>query len=536
MSKFGEYAPAVTTTFPASVGLPESLSPDRRQALLRRLTCGADRAPAAVSAPFTGALLAEVPQAAPVEVAAAYARARAAQPDWAALDPARRSRILLRFHDLVLSRRSEVLDLIQAETGKARGDAYAEVADVALTARYYARRAPALLKPARHAGLLPVLTQVRELRHPKGVVAVISPWNYPLSLGAGDTLAALAAGNAVVQKPDNQTTLTACWAHALLHEAGLPEGLWHLVPGDPAEVGPPLLDGADFVMFTGSTAAGRRIAAAAAERLVGCSLELGGKNSAFVLADADLDRAVPGVLRGCFASAGQLCISSERVFVADEVYDEFVPRLAAAADALVLGAAFDWSADMGSLTSVARLNAVRAHLDDAVAKGATVLAGGRARPDVGPLFFAPTLLAGVTPQMRCHAEETFGPLAAVHRFGDLDDAIRTANDTPYGLNASVWTRDAAAGRAVAGRLRAGTVCVNDSFIPTWGSKDAPMGGMGDSGLGRRHGAEGLLKYTEAQTVAHQRLHPVAPVGPMGYATFAAALTLGLRVLRRTPRR
>jgi succinate-semialdehyde dehydrogenase/glutarate-semialdehyde dehydrogenase len=532
----------VTTLTPTNArpaagdGLPAGLPPTRRARLLERLAVPAGAPAVTVAAPFTGGTLVQLPQAGAADVEAAYGRARAAQPAWAATDPRERSGILLRFHDLVLGRQAEALDLIQAETGKSRGDAYLEVADVALTARYYARRAPALLRGAGRAGLFPLLTQAQELRHPKGVVAVISPWNYPLTLGAGDTLAALAAGNAVVQKPDNQTSLTACWAAELLAEAGLPDGLWHLVPGDPEVVGRPLLDGADYVMFTGSTAAGRRVGAAAAERLVGCSLELGGKNAALVLADADLDRAVPGVLRGCFSSAGQLCISTERLFVADEVYDEFVPRLAAAAEAMRLGAGYDWSADMGSLTNAARLAGVRAHLDDAVSKGARVLAGGRARPDVGPLFFAPTLLAGVTPEMRCSAEETFGPLVSVYRFADLEAAVRAANDTAYGLNASVWSSDPSAARAVAARLRAGTVCVNESFVPAWGSKDVPMGGVGASGIGRRHGAEGLLKYTEAQAVVRQRLHPVAPVGRMGYETFARGLTLGLKALRRTPRR
>lgn len=460
-------------------------------------------------------------------------RARRAQRDWAAQPVAERAKVFLRLHDLVLDHRDELMDVIQAENGKARRDAYLEVADVAITCRYYARTAERALAPTRRSGLIPGLTSVQELRHPKGLVSVISPWNYPLSLAAGDSVAALLAGNAVVQKPDNQTALTALSALDLARRAGLPEDLWQLVLGRGSAIGEPLLDIADYVMFTGSTESGRRVAEGAGRRLVDSSMELGGKNAMLVLADADLRRAVEGSVRACFSSSGQLCISIERMYVADEVWDRFVPRFVQAVEALSVGPGYDWSHQMGSLTSTEQLDAVQRHVDDAVANGATVLAGGRARPDLGPYFYEPTVLVDVRPGMTCFAEETFGPVVSLYRFRSVDEAVERANETAYGLNASVWTRSAATGAAVAARLRAGTVNVNEAYAAAWGSIDAPMGGMGDSGMGRRHGVGGLLKYTEAQTVAHQRLANLAPpLQRLGDRGFAEAMTASLRLLKR----
>ncbi|MYS16012.1 aldehyde dehydrogenase family protein, partial [Streptomyces sp. SID4982] len=232
------------------------------------------------------------------------------------------------------------------------------------------------------------------------------------------------------------------------------------------------------------------------------SLELGGKNAMLVLDDADIEKAADGAVAACFPSAGQLCVSVERLYVAESVHDEFVAAFVARARNLEVGGAYDFGPDVGSLTTPAQLKTVTEHVDDAVAKGARVLAGGKARPDLGPLFYDPTVLADVTPDMTLYDHETFGPVVSVYPVRDDSEAIARANSTPYGLNASVWSRDGARGRAVAARLHAGTVNVNEAFAAAWGSVDAPMGGMGDSGLGRRHGAEGILKYTEAQTVAH----------------------------------
>ncbi|WP_140394633.1 aldehyde dehydrogenase family protein, partial [Streptomyces recifensis] len=238
-----------------------------------------------------------------------------------------------------------------------------------------------------------------------------------------------------------------------------------------------------------------------------------------------------GAVAACFPSAGQLCVSIERLYVADSVYDRFVDAFVARAERLRIGGAYDFSCDVGSLTTAAQLKTVIEHVEDAVAKGAKVLAGGRARPDLGPLFHEPTILAGVTPDMTLYEHETFGPVVSVHRVRDDSEAVARANATSYGLNASVWSRSASRGRAVAARLHAGTVNVNEAFAAAWGSVDAPMGGMGDSGLGRRHGAEGILKYTEAQNVAHQRVQGFTPPRSIPPETWAALLTGALRVLK-----
>jgi succinate-semialdehyde dehydrogenase/glutarate-semialdehyde dehydrogenase len=478
--------------------------------------------------------LGTVPRCTAEDVELAVTRARAAQEGWAQNRVSARAAVMLRLHDLVLERQDEVLDVIQLESGKARRHAFEEILDVALVARYYARSAEPLLRTRRRRGALPFLTATWEQHHPVGVVGVISPWNYPLTLSLSDAIPAVAAGNAVVMKVDSKTPFSGLIGLELLEQAGLPSDVVQVVTGSGAELGPELIGRVDYVMFTGSTATGRTVARQAAERLIPSSMELGGKNAMLVLADASIARAVEGAERAMFSNAGQLCISMERLLVHESIAPEFTRRLVERVGRMRLGAGLGYEYDMGSLISAEQLETVRSHVDDAVSKGARPLCGGRARPDIGPYFFEPTVLADVRPGMSLFADETFGPVVALSTFSDEEDAVARANEGCFGLNFSVWTRDTARGRRLAARLQAGTVNVNEGYAAAWGSIDAPMGGMKDSGLGRRHGATGILKYTEAQTVSVQRLMPIAPPPLIGQRRWARLMTLGLRVLSRIP--
>lgn len=483
-----------------------------------------------VRRPFDGSICGTVTATDPAAASAAINRARGAQRHWAQVPVAERGRIMSKFASLVLANSDRILDSIQDESGKARLSAFEEVLDTARGVRVWANQAPKVLGPKRHPGAIPLLTKTVEYHHPVGVVGIITPWNYPFTLPATDAAAALLAGNAVVLKPDSQTPFTALLLAELLAAAGLPDDLFIVLPGSGAALGPVLTAEVDYLMFTGSTATGRILAGACAERLLGFSAELGGKNPLLVLPDADLDAAASGTAGAAFANTGQLCISIERAYVHASVYDEFVAKLIAATTSLRLGPGRCWDHDIGSLASAKQLATVNEHVADAVAKGATVLTGGRPRPDLGPYFYEPTVLTDVGEGMTVFREETFGPVLSLYRVESEAEAMAAANDSRYGLNASVWSTRR--GWEVASQLHTGTVNINDGYAPAFGSHRAPMGGLGESGVGRRHGSQGLLKYTHSQTVAHQRILPIAPPAGVTNQTYAKAMSLGIRVLNK----
>jgi succinate-semialdehyde dehydrogenase/glutarate-semialdehyde dehydrogenase len=511
-----------------------ALEPEYTKLLTSRIVSTTGES-AATSSPINGQPLAQIPQSSVADVEAAYARARTAQAQWARTSIQERAAVMMRLHDLVLERQAEILDVVVWESAKSRIDAYGEMLHIALTARYYARTAQQHLAPERRAGAFPGFTRIDVNRVPKGVVGVISPWNYPFILALCDGLPALIAGNAVVAKPDAQTMLTALLGVELLEQAGFPKDLWTVVAGPGPVVGTALMERADYVCFTGSTATGRIVAGKCAERLIGCSLELGGKNPFLVLRDANLDKAASGAVRASFSNAGQLCVSTERMFVADQVYDRFVAKFVEKTEAMQLGVGLGWGNDMGSLISQAQLDTVTAHVEDAVAKGAEVLTGGRARPDIAPYYYEPTILEGVAPDMTCFGNETFGPVISVYRFHDEADAVARANAGDYGLNGAIYSRDGNRARELARQIKCGTVNVNEAFAATFVSLASPMGGMRQSGLGRRQGPEGIHRYLDIQTVGSQRVLPLGPSFGLKDEQWAKLVTVSSRLLNRLGR-
>ena len=495
----------------------------------------AGSASAPVIAPFTGDVLHEVPLSDAHDVAAATAAARVAQQAWQAAGPAHRRAVLLRAHDLLLADREMLMDTLQTETGKTRGQAFEEIYSGASVTRYYAVSSRAMLSTRRRRSGMPFVVRTRVSYKPKGIVGVITPWNYPLSLSLMDVIPALAAGNGVVQKADNQGALSILASRRAFIRAGVPAALWAVLVGDGAEIGNAVVDNADYVCFTGSTATGTKVGLRAAERLIGASLELGGKNPLIVLDDVDPAEAAANAVYSCFSSMGQLCVSIERIYVQRHVADAFTRVFVERVRQLKQGSALDFSTDVGSLTSAAQLERVQSHVDDAVAKGAMLLAGGKARPDLGPFFFEPTVLANVTDDMLCAANETFGPVVAIHVVQSEDEAIAAANSSEFGLNASVFSGSLAHARRVADRLDAGSVNINEGYRATFSSVDAPMGGMKHSGIGRRNGPEGLLRFVEPRTVAESTGLVTLPRTGAEFAALAGvmvAILVALKTLRR----
>jgi succinate-semialdehyde dehydrogenase / glutarate-semialdehyde dehydrogenase len=483
-------------------------------------------------APFTGTLLPEVPQSDTAAVKLTAEAGRAVQPEWADIRIARRQNIILHFAKLLLSHQDQLCDLMQWETGKARVHAAIEIQGVVSVALHYGRVGARYLAETKVPGVGPIRARVGY--RSKGLIGVIAPWNYPLFLAVGDVIPALIAGCAVVSKADSQAPWTLLLAQKLARQAGVPDEVWQVVAGSGSLIGPSLIEAVDYVCFTGSTATGRDIARRCADRLIGASLELGGKNPMIVRADADLDAAATGAVQACFSSAGQMCIGIERIYALESVFQPFVEAFVERTKALRLGAGYEMSVDMGSLTSQRQLDLTTRHVADAQQGGATVLTGGQPRPDLGPFFFEPTILIDVTPDMEVYGEETFGPVVAVYPVASDEEAIRRANEGRYGLSASVWTRDLALGRTMAAQIVAGAVNINDGYLSAIGSLHAPMGGMRESGLGRRHGRDGIVRYTEPQTVTTQRFPTPYPdrFRALAFSGLTQMMRLRVRLSRR----
>ncbi len=459
-----------------------------------------------VENPATGEIIATVPDMDAQAVAEMAARARAVQPEWEAYGFAGRARVLLRAQKWVMDNADRIIETIVSETGKTYEDAQlAEISYAGNAFGFWAKEGPNYLADeAVKSSQVLVKGKKLILRYrPLGLIGVIGPWNYPLTNSFGDCLPALMAGNSVILKPSEVTPLTSLLLAEGLRECGLPENVLQIATGRGA-TGAALIEQVDMIMFTGSTRTGKKVAQTAAERLIPASLELGGKDPMIVLSDADLERAANFATYYSMQNAGQTCISIERVYVEEPVYDEFVAKVAEKVGALRVGRPDGFgSVDVGAITFPPQLDTIKDHVADAVQKGARVLAGGNQVAGAGR-FYEPTVLVDVDHTMKCMTEETFGPTLPIMKVRDADEAVRLANDSPYGLGASVFSRDTARGEAIARRLDTGAANVNDAMI-NYTVLELPMGGAKASGLGSRHGAGGIRKYCSQQAIVVTRL-------------------------------
>lgn len=479
-----------------------------------------------VLSPSDGRVVGKVPLDDRAVVNRVATELREAQAAWAEAGPRERARWLRRWRDWILAHTDELTDLLQSETGKVRPDALVETTASCEFINYYADNAEKFLadQKVRPAGLLSLPKRLFKTFHPYPLVGIITPWNFPITLFLMDAAPALAAGCAVLAKSSEETPLACARIIEGWAEIGAPPVLAHVVGA--GDTGAAIVDVVDFVQFTGSTATGRAVAIRCAEQLKPLSLELGGKDPAIVLEDADLARAVEGVAWGGLFNAGQVCISVERVYVVSPIYDEFVAKLTERVRALTQGVGPN--DDVGALVTANQVEIAARHVSDAVSAGAKVLAGGD-RSEYGN-YFAPTVLVDVDHTMACMTEETFGPTIPVMRVADEAEAIRWANDSPYGLSATIWTRDRARAQRIARRLDAGAVNINDVFSNLFATT-LPHNGWKASGIGSRlGGAYGLHKYCRVQAVTEPRL-PVLKREPMWYPYSSRRTALAGKVLR-----
>jgi acyl-CoA reductase-like NAD-dependent aldehyde dehydrogenase len=455
-----------------------------------------------LASPATLAPIGEVEIAGRDDVAAAVERARKAQPAWAELAFEERGHYLERAIRVILDRQDALADVIVSETGKPRMEALAtELLTSCDALRFYARRARRILADRTVPLHLLRNKKLRISHKPLGVVGIITPWNFPFVLALNPTAQALMAGNAVVLKPSEVAPLSGRLVEEVFAAAGLPEGVLQVLLGD-AETGAALVEsGVDKISFTGSVRTGRAVAEACGRNLVPCTLELGGKDPMIVCADADLDRAARGAVYGAFTNSGQVCTSTERVYVVEAVADDFVRRCVEETGRLRQGAEGEF--DVGAIIWPRQLEIVERHVEDALRRGAVALTGGRRNPDQPGLFYEPTVLVGVDHEMAVMRDETFGPVLPIMRVADEEEALRLANDSRYGLNASVWTRNKHKGAELAKAIQSGCVVVNDCMV-TYGVTESPFGGVKESGIGRVNGEMGLKGYCVTQSIVVDR--------------------------------
>jgi acyl-CoA reductase-like NAD-dependent aldehyde dehydrogenase len=451
--------------------------------------------------PATGAIVGTVRWTDPADVPRIAAGLRAAQQDWEARGPKGRAKVLARFAVWLGEHRDEIEELLIAETGKSATDAAQEVPLILMITSYYIKMMETALAPETRPASLPFLSikKIEVHYRPRPVVGVIAPWNYPVANALMDAIGALAAGCAVLLKPSERTPLT---AELLLRgwlDSGAPEVL-ALAQGA-REVSEAVIDNSDFIQFTGSSATGAKVMERAARRLTPVSLELGGKDPMIVLEDADVELAAHAAVWGAMFNAGQTCVSVERVYVLEPVYEQFVDAVVRAVQNLKMGAGE--GCDFGALIDESQVAVTERHVADALAKGAKALTGGNRWTDGGS-FFEPTVLVDVDHSMACMTEETFGPTLPIMKVSSVEEAVRLANDSPYGLSAAVFSGDVERAKAVALQLDCGAVNVND-VISNLMCTTAPMGGWKTSGIGARFGgADGLRKFCRQETVVAPR--------------------------------
>jgi acyl-CoA reductase-like NAD-dependent aldehyde dehydrogenase len=453
-----------------------------------------------VKSPVTLERIGEFRCATTEEVRAAVARARKAQGEWATRSFDERADVLWRLVDQFVERQDEIAELVMKETGKPRNEAIAmEVMAPCMQISHYAKHAKRYLatKKRRASGLMRFTKKVSVVYQPLGVVGLITPWNGPVALAANPLAQALMAGNAVVHKPSEVTPLSALLVKELTEAAGFPEDLYQVVQGD-GETGAALLEsGVDKISFTGSVATGRRVGEACGRMLIPCTLELGGKDAMIVCEDADLDRAAYGAVRGSFFNTGHYCCGTERIYVPESIYEPFVEKVVAQTRSLKQTDSGE--GDVGAVFWDRQMDIIESHMTDAREKGARVLVGGERDRTLSGYFFPPTVVVDVDHEMDLMREETFGPIVAIQKVKDEEEALALANDSNYGLSGNVWTRDLERGARLAERLQTGSVSVNDIAV-TYGIPEAPFGGVKASGVGQVNGEVGIRGYCHAHPI------------------------------------